>query len=1002
MDTHKCLLISTTLTLLILCKHLTIGLDLSAYESAAFSINPSSELTHFVTHNETGIVYIGASDALYQLGEDFVRQERADTAAQCEDSAQTCPNYNKILLIDYAHNRLITCGSENQGTCQTRDLSNVNTVLYESNHPVVASGKLTTEAIIAPGPRNGGVDALYVSATLDETRRTNVLPLTRRELNINDLFRTERDGSLQFSTGVSGIDLAFNYAEVFNWKEFTYFATSQILDISSDDSIFGPHERDTYVSKINHICHNNIALENSYADILIECSSEGNHYNLIQAAYVGPAGPSLATSLGLNAGDDVFYGVFAENEGAPLSSNIPSSKSALCVFKLQDIEEAFLDAVFGCLTKGGGFKAGYFQGSQCVEFSLTREQAIGQQCIEQTNWQIASGITPLVSTAVIEWNDTLPSSIITTTHRDHTVAFVGTTTGDLVKIHIESESSAREYERISLGSPVMKDAEVDTNKEMVTILTQQQVRYYWLEKQLLKLRVSNCAAYTTCDDCIGGNGGQDGDPYCGWCTLERRCTLHDECPMSDVSTRWLPYNNVQCVSISNVTPYDSLPITQTEQQIILTVEQLPDLNNGASYQCIFDNIPAVAASKDGNKLTCTTPAMSDIPRITSGNDHTIMQLYVYSTETRVKFVQREFYFYECNTHKGCVACTNSSWACDWCIYSNKCTHDNSTCTMEDETNSIINGINNPEIAPRQGPEECPQLIAQDGERLVPVGVSRDITVIGKNLPDMNRVTSYKCVLSIDGSEESTAAMRSGEEFTCTQRMYTFDEEIQDLDVSLSVMWNDNRILDDVFGFKVTLYKCEVKRPDCSRCLSSTTTRPELMCGWCKTNTMCTVNDNSKCSGGWLEAGTDENCPMPILSGVWPPSGPNEGNTIISVMGTDLGLEFNDVVSVMVGDKDCDISGLSQEYMTGSSVSCRTPSGRTDSEEDITVEIKGADETVLQSTGSVVFTYRNPSISSFEPQEGPEAGGTVVTISGQYLDACSEISATIGSDCVMNR
>ncbi|XP_072025966.1 hepatocyte growth factor receptor-like [Amphiura filiformis] len=47
-------------------------------------------------------------------------------------------------------------------------------------------------------------------------------------------------------------------------------------------------------------------------------------------------------------------------------------------------------------------------------------------------------------------------------------------------------------------------------------------------------------------------------------------------------------------------------------------------------------------------------------------------------------------------------------------------------------------------------------------------------------------------------------------------------------------------------------------------------------------------------------------------------------------------------------------------------------------------------------------YHNPSISSFEPQEGPEAGGTVVTISGQYLDACSEISATIGSDCVMNR
>ncbi|XP_072025087.1 plexin-A2-like [Amphiura filiformis] len=1025
MDPHKYLLISITLTWLILYKHLTIGLDLSAYESASFSINPSSELTHFVTHNETGIVYIGASDALYQLGEDFVRQERADTAAQCEDGIQTCPNYNKILLIDYAHDRLITCGSEKQGTCQTRDLSNVNTILYESNHPVVSSGKLTTEAIIAPGPRNGGVDAIYVSATYEVDRRFDVFALSRRELNVtNDfLFNIERGGRLQVNTGsASSLDLAFNYAEVFNWKEFTYFVASQILNINVE-------ARDTYVSKVNRICHNTIQLERSYVDIVIECSSSGIHYNLIQAAYVGPTGPSLAASLNLTAGDDVFYGVFAENEDAPLSSSIPSSKSALCVFKMQDIEEAFLDAVFGCLTKGMGFEAGYFPGSQCVKFSVTREDSIGQQCIDQTNWQIASGITPLVSTPVIEWNDTLPSSVITTTHRDHTVAFVGTTTGDLVKVHIESEISGREYERISLGSPVLKDTEMDTNKEMVTILTQQQRessgREYerislgspvlkdaemdtnkemvtiLTQQQLLKLRVSNCAAYTTCDDCIGGNGGQDGDPYCGWCTLERRCTLHDECPMSDASTRWLPYNNAQCVSISNVAPYDSLPITETEQQITLTVEQLPDLGSGASYECIFDNIPAVAASKDGNKLTCTTPAMSDIPRITTGNDHVTMQLYVFSTETQVKFVQREFNFYECNTHKGCVACTNSSWACDWCIYSNICTHDNSTCTMEDD--SIINGMNNPEIAPRQGPEECPQLVAQDGEKLVPVGASRSITVTGKNLPDEDRVTSYKCVLNIEGSEVTTAAMRSGEELTCAPRMYTFSEEIQNLDVSLSVVWNDNRILDDVFGFIVTLYKCEVNRPDCSRCLSSTTTRPELMCGWCKTNAMCTVNDNSKCSGDWLAPGTNDNCPVPILSGVWPPSGPHEGNTIISVMGTDLGLEFDDIVSVTVGGKPCDISGLSrQEYRTGSSVSCRTPSGSTDSEEDITVAIKGADETVLQSTGTVVFTYRNPSISSFEPQEGPEAGGTVVTITGQYLDACSEISATIGSECVMNR
>ena len=46
-----------------------------------------------------------------------------------------------------------------------------------------------------------------------------------------------------------------------------------------------------------------------------------------------------------------------------------------------------------------------------------------------------------------------------------------------------------------------------------------------------------------------------------------RCTRYDSCPMADMSTRWLPYNSDQCVDISSVTPYYSLPITVTEQQV---------------------------------------------------------------------------------------------------------------------------------------------------------------------------------------------------------------------------------------------------------------------------------------------------------------------------------------------------------------------------------------------------------------------------------------------------
>ena len=59
-----------------------------------------------------------------------------------------------------------------------------------------------------------------------------------------------------------------------------------------------------------------------------------------------------------------------------------------------------------------------------------------QQC-SANNWAHAGGIDPLVSTAVIEWSDTLPSSIIITTHRDHTVVLVGTAHGEMIKVDHE-------------------------------------------------------------------------------------------------------------------------------------------------------------------------------------------------------------------------------------------------------------------------------------------------------------------------------------------------------------------------------------------------------------------------------------------------------------------------------------------------------------------------------------------------------------------------------------
>ena len=43
------------------------------------------------------------------------------------------------------------------------------------------------------------------------------------------------------------------------------------------------------------------------------------------------------------------------------------------------------------------------------------------------------------------------------------------------QVHIHNNKFAREYERFSVGSPVLRDAEFEENQEELTIITEQEV-----------------------------------------------------------------------------------------------------------------------------------------------------------------------------------------------------------------------------------------------------------------------------------------------------------------------------------------------------------------------------------------------------------------------------------------------------------------------------------------------------------------------------------------------
>ncbi|XP_071784059.1 plexin-B-like [Asterias amurensis] len=976
--------------------------DLSSYHIASFSNphpprplndpsgNHNAKFNHFTLSGPDGAVYVGAVNYLYRLDSSLNLLQNVSTCQELgEDRCDIFTNYNKILILDN-QNRLITCGSENVGKCQFRNPEDLTDVVFQPEPNVAGFGELSTVSLIAPGtdgpmgPGADGGDWLYVAVTYSaEVMYGAIPPVSRRILTTDGLLISPSPGTgyssfTAFDTSnlKTPIDIAF--VTGFSFDGFTYFITSQEEDFESN----------VFVSKMSRVCQTS-PLFGSYTEITLQCQgSDGSVYSLVQAAHIGPAGQDLAVSLGLKVEDMVLYAVFAKNEGADGSSDVPIDQSALCVYKMSDILDAFKEAVRGCIQDGDDYSVQYLEGSRCTTFPVSPETFFCYLTdLSNSAYKHAKGTDVTASNAVLELSDTLMSSIITTTEMNHTVAIIGTdSNGELLKVHIQSNTSARLYERVDLeitGS-VLKDVKInDTTREM----------YILTEQKFLKMRVENCGQYTTCETCIGTDAGMDGDPYCGWCTLQRQCTLYSECKMPDVSTRWLAYNTVQCSEITNVDPYNNLPITVTEQQITVSVEQLPDLLTNMTYECWFGSYVS-QATKTNEDLRCVSPPGNRIPPIQQGDDAVQVTLSIHSSETSVSFVDTSFYFYECSTYTSCVSCVGSRWACDWCVFENRCTHVSSTCSGDNEI--IITGQNNPALSSPKGPGSCPQLLAQNTEVLLPNGIERSLQVMTTNLPDQTQITSFECSFDIEGVRRNTTAQRNNGTIVCDMKAYTYTSTDEaELIVKLTIEWTDTsnnpHILDDLFNNNATLYKCGVLKPDCSRCV---TARPELECVWC--NAMCELREScTTAEGEWVTHNNNANCPDPILQGVYPLSGPIEGNTIVSVIGTDIGRGFHTVLNVMIGDQECHLDGLEAYYETGHSVSCLTQS-RVESVVQVSLTVRGGDGTTLQeSSGDVNFQYRVPSITSFSPRFGPAAGGTRITINGMALNTGRNIQAFIG-------
>lgn len=483
---------------------------------STFSDKGNSSMNHFVVNKNTGKIYVGAVNRLYQLSADLNLENVVETgprksSPKCPPQKYSCGEgqmtdiFNKVLVINYEAEELISCSTLFHGMCKKRSLSNINiTVDGGAGDPVVAnSPNATTYAFIAPGPSlDGGLqpNVLYVGAT-----RTNIGLSLYRDLVPAFCSRNLKDFDIAYKSQVEHSSkkeietqhretFKVNYMYGFSSENFSYMLTLQKASTQVD----------TYASKIFRVCQNDKNFY-SYAELFFQCKLGNVDYNLVQAAYLAKAGNSLAQNIGIPTTEDVLYAVFAK--GNPGTAD-PTDSSALCIYPLRNIRKIFTKNIKECFRGVGNIGPEHLTKSTLCQ--KTRLQIDDNYCGSlDINTPIA-GSMPVDSEPTLVLKSTTVSAVAVSITYDYTVAFIGTTDGRIIKVSIESRTQASHYETITVvpHQRIFPDLYFDLEKEHLYVMT---------PHKLSKVQVQDCSRYTTCEKCISVK-----DPYCGWCTLENK------------------------------------------------------------------------------------------------------------------------------------------------------------------------------------------------------------------------------------------------------------------------------------------------------------------------------------------------------------------------------------------------------------------------------------------------------------------------------------------------
>uniref|UniRef100_A0A3Q3N3B9 Plexin b2b n=1 Tax=Mastacembelus armatus TaxID=205130 RepID=A0A3Q3N3B9_9TELE len=888
-------------------------------------------INNVVQDPQTGRIYLGAVNTIFQLGPSLRLEARAETgpkedARTCTPPASACqdtkllPNHNKLLLVHPSNGSLIVCGSRYRGICSLLNLTNVEQQLYYSD----SKGERTYVASIEDNVNVVGVMSNYSKdgqtfsvflvgkgyGSLDSTKliSTRILEDFRDWVVFESIIEAS---TVQTTPFVPRYLHDFRHA--FKEDGFVYFLFSRTLDGTDNKNL-------TYVSRLCEDDHHYY----SHTELQLNCGPN-NRYNKVQAAYVASPGKELARFM-TESGTYGKVVSWSKVLFIVASPDDDDSDSALCMYSLNSINERLVDIISACYSDSGkisGYPAVDIPYSYKNDEFCTSKIAVGVSFCGADFLPSPLASKPrfaLKADAVLTKLGLL-TAVAIAVENDHTIAFLGNNQGEVFKVHLTRESHV--YSKIpgdTMGEKVNKNLLFDRSHSHLYITT---------EKRISKVPVQTCLQKKDCQSCAKLT-----DPYCGWCVLEGRCTRRSECRRAEEKNGWLWSPRQQCVKIVSFYP-PSLSCKKTQKvQRCFSFHSFCSLSHFVS--CISFFLSHIAVH---NPTYIGIPDLN--PSSVVHSDFVAVAIAVFINET-VRLATREFKFYNCaatvkkSENTPCMSCVASQWGCQWNTFDH-------TCSDMDDSVVVV-------LMLSQG-GKCPQFENPDPV-LIPVGYKTRISFEGINL-DLYQVkqheqTEFKACLenfSYNKSPETNVLF------------YVKDKE-------------SGKKMDSTLN--VTLYNCSMGREDCSLCKNSD---PKYRCVWCAKQKACVYE--KLCNTQGLEDPSDIECPDPQITDIIPRFGPMLGGISITIRGSNLGIHKEDIKSIMVVGEPC----IHQEEKYSSLAVCLTLC---------------AFKSLQQKDESVFMLYfvtpppphQDPIPEEVKPARGPKAGGTLITISGRFLDTGS--------------